>query len=190
MTAATNTGPFMELGVTMCTPSGDHLQRRQSRYYSRIESKTHERRVRFVLGEFLNGSLMLAWRPQSSVRQILTVLSSDCQQCGQTIVVGSRERREAHLGREKLSDRIKDNSLDESHVSIQSTHEFCSHASQSKTIAWSNGRERTERSSRPDEDGTVETDTREVRVVRTPRDSCDVYHCAHDVSIDWTRGGE
>lgn len=36
------------------------------------------RRVKVAEGAFLNGAVMVSSSPQSSVRQILTVMSSDC----------------------------------------------------------------------------------------------------------------
>lgn len=52
---------------------------------------TYERRVMLVLGEPTRGAEMLASSCQSVVRQILTVLSSDCSSC-QHQSVSKRER--------------------------------------------------------------------------------------------------
>lgn len=79
ITAATKTGPFIELGVTMWVPSGDQLHASSASPWRYLGEVTYLNRERFVLGDFKNGARMSASRPQSSVLQILTELSSDCE---------------------------------------------------------------------------------------------------------------
>jgi len=79
MTAATNTGPFIELGVTMWVPSGDQLREDGQREQGYNDSaKAHVGLTTLVLGASSKGSATLACMRQSDVRQILRVLSSDC----------------------------------------------------------------------------------------------------------------
>lgn len=104
-------------------PSGDQLWRDDQREQQQRESaKAHVGLTTLVLGASSKGSATLACIRQSAVRQILRVLSSDCRRAR-----SARSRKLAneatHLRSEVLADRIKDDTLDESHVTIEATNE-------------------------------------------------------------------